>query len=321
VKTVFVTGAEGFVGSHLLDHLNERGYEVVGGVRNRARKLQYERRGTRAIVCDVADAINVARVIAGVRPDAIFHLAGIASPAEAARDPLLAYQSLVTSWANILDAVRRIVPRARVVLASAADVYGNLGSDGRELSEDTYPEPATTFGSLKYTAETIAHTFFRDYHLDLAIGRPFGYLGAQLPEGTALGRVARQLAGWSIASQGTEVSLPYLTLSRSMLPITDVVTAYEQIMVEGRPDATYNICSNEPVSYGTVASRLAAEYGLPIQLTEAAPPTDHEEIAVLRGSNAGLRELHWTPASSLDDAICDVAATYRRQGALAAATP
>ena len=178
MQTVFVTGAEGFAGSHVFELLRRSGYDAVAGVRNRARKLAYERQGCKALVCDVSDAINVARVVASVRPDAVVHLAGLAHPADAAADPLLGYQSIVTAWANILDAVRRTVPRAHVVLASACDVYGDAGRDGQPLSETTSAKPISTFGSLKRTAESIAHTFFRDYHLNITIARPFHYTGA-----------------------------------------------------------------------------------------------------------------------------------------------
>ena len=110
MRTLFVTGAEGFTGRHLVEYLRRRGYEVVGGVRNRARKLALERRQGKAVVCDVSDAITVARAIASVKPDGIIHLAGTARAHEAAVEPLVAYQSIVTGWANVLDAVRRIVP-------------------------------------------------------------------------------------------------------------------------------------------------------------------------------------------------------------------
>jgi len=175
VNTIFVTGAEGFLGTHLSRHLRERGYEVVAGVRNRARKLAYERHFGKALVCDVSDAINVARVIAGVRPDGIVHLAGTSHAHEASAEPLTAYQSIVTAWANVLDGVRRARLRTRVVMASTCEVYGNAGGDGHALHEDTPLEPLSTFASLKVAAESIAHTFYRDYHLDVTIARPFHY--------------------------------------------------------------------------------------------------------------------------------------------------
>jgi nucleoside-diphosphate-sugar epimerase len=189
VKTVFVTGAEGFTGSRLVEQLLSQRYEVIGGVRNRARKLAFEKSHAKALVCDASDAINVARAIASVKPDAIVHLAGCSQPGMADAAPLEAYQSIVTAWANVLDGARRVAPRTKILLASSCDVYGNAGADGTPLTEEHPLSPVTTFGSLKAAAETIAHTFYRNFKTNVTIARPFPYIGAGLsPAGRHLGR-------------------------------------------------------------------------------------------------------------------------------------
>ena len=99
MRNVLVTGAEGFAGTHLIEFLRGRGVDVVAGVRNRGRKLALERRVGKALVCDVSDAINVARVVAGVKPDGIIHLAGCSRPFSASCEPLEAYQSIVKACA------------------------------------------------------------------------------------------------------------------------------------------------------------------------------------------------------------------------------
>ena len=208
MKTVFVSGAEGFAGSHLIQYLRQRGYDVVCGVRNRSRKLTLERNAFKALVCDVGDAINVARTIASVKPDCVVHLAGTSRAGDAAEEPLTAYQSIVTAWANVLDAVRRTVPRARVLLASAADVYGNAGGGGQALTESTATQPVSTFGALKAAAETIATTFFNSYHLNTTIVRPFPYIGGNQPESFFFGSVATKLANWDATKNGGELKLP-----------------------------------------------------------------------------------------------------------------
>lgn len=312
MRTVFLTGAEGFAGSHLLGHLREHGYDVVAGVRNRARKLAYERQHYKALVCDVADAINVARVIAIVRPDAVLHLAGIARPADAANDPLQGYQSIVTAWANILDAVRRTVPRARVVLASACDVYGNAGSDAHPLREDTPIQPTTTFGSLKRAAETIAHTFYRDYRLNVAIARPFHYTGPGQPERFFLGAIARRFADWDTGLYGRELQLPDLNCRRDWLHVNDVAAAYQRLIEDDRPDQTYNICSGEARTCREVVAAVAAAFGLELDLREASDTDDAGQIPALVGDNAKLRnELHWQPAHTVGEALHDLVRTYQ----------
>jgi GDP-4-dehydro-6-deoxy-D-mannose reductase len=321
VQTVLVTGAEGFAGSHVLALLEEHGYEPVAGVRNRARKLIYERQNRKALVCDITDAINVARVIAGVRPGAVIHLAGIACPTDAARDPLLAYQSIVTAWANILDAVRRTVPRARVVLASACDVYGNAGRDGQPLSETTPPQPINTFGSLKRAAETIAHAFYRHYRVNVTIARPFHYTGPGQPDRFFYAAVAGRLTARAAEAETGQLSLPDLSCRRDLLHVRDVAVAYQRIMEDGRPNETYNICSGQALTCREIVERMAAELDLSLNLGELPAGQDDGQIAALRGDNTKLREeLNWAPSRTLEETLRELVGSCR-SGTETAAQP
>lgn len=314
MQTVLITGAEGFAGTHLLTHLRQQGREVVAGVRNRARKLSYERQGVRSLVCDVADAINVARVVAGVRPDGIVHLAGPSRPADAAADPLLAYQSIVSAWANVLDAVRRTVPRARILLVSAADVYGRAG-DG-PLVETTPPRPTTTFGSLKHSAEAIAATFFRDYHLNLTVARPFTCAGPGQSPRSYFGAVAWRLAEFESQAGTAELWLPDLDCRRDVLHVQDAVAAYARLLTDGRPNEVYNVCSGEAVACRDLVLSMAAERGVAVELRELPAEAAEPQTACLVGDNRKLRaELGWAAARTATDAVRElVAGTRARAG-------
>lgn len=313
MKTLFVTGAEGFTGRHLCDTLRKRGYDVVGGVRNRARKLVFEKQTGKAIVCDVSDAINVARAIASARPDAVIHLAGPSQPQMAADEPLMAYQSIDTAWANVLDGVRRAVPRARIVLASSCDVYGSSGADGRPLREDAPLQPVNTFGALKATAESIAQTFFANYHLNITVVRPFHYTGAGQSEESYFGGIARKLAAWDAAASGTTLSLPDLAFVRDVLHVQDVVEAYIAVLENGRPNETYNICSGRTASIRDLVQMLIRCSGTNVTC-ESLPSPPEGQIAALCGDNTKLcQQLNWKPTRTLEAAFQELLQSCRAQ--------
>ena len=316
MQTIFVTGAEGFAGSLLTRQLQQRGYAVVAAVRNRARKLAYERQHGKALVCDITDAINVARAVASAQPDAVVHLAGESHPWAATEQPLGAYQSIVTAWANVLDAVRRSCPRARVLLISACDVYGDAGRDGRPLSEETPPHPVNTFGSLKLAAESIAHTYFERYHLNLTIARPFHYTGPGQPESLFFGAAAKQIAEWNPNTDGEELSLPDLSCQRDLLHVHDVVQAYERLLHDGKPNEIYNVCSGEALSCREIVETMARAARVPIRFVEQPATGDSEPIQALCGDNTKLRtQLGWQPTHTLSGAIQDLMGSYQPQAA------
>jgi GDP-4-dehydro-6-deoxy-D-mannose reductase len=305
VKTFFVTGADGFTGRHLIRHLKQAGHEAVGGVRNRARKLAFERQFGKALVCDISDAISVARAVASVKPDTVIHLAGTSQPAEAAEEPLLAYQSIVSAWANVLDAVRRAVPRAKVVLASACEVYGRSCNGQTPLTEETPTQPVDAFGSLKAAAEAIARTFFLNCHLDITIVRPFHYIGPGLPDGSYFGAVARRLAEWDSALGHGELSLPDLECRRDLLHVLDVVEAYARVAADGKPNQTYNICSGRTYTVREVVEMLARSAGREVRIVEQ--PAESSAIPTLWGGNDRLRnDTGWQPTRTVEQAAAEL---------------
>lgn len=312
MQTVFVSGAEGFLGSRLTAALRNEGYAVVSGVRNRARKLAIEREQHKALVCDVSDPINVARVIASVQPDAVIHLASMATATHAADEPLLGYQSIVTAWANMLDAVRRTVPRAHVVLASACDVYGTAGDNGQPLTEITPTKPITTFGSLKRAAESIAHTFYRDFHLNITIARPFHYVGAGQPGHFFFGAVARQLAAWDPSAQGQTLRLPDLSCQRDLLHVDDVAKAYLALLKDGRPNEIYNIASGQGRECREIVQIMLRNLNLSLQLEETPPGAHDSQIRSLVGDHTRITsDTGWQPTSTIEAAIADLTGSAR----------
>lgn len=302
MKTLFVTGAEGYTGSHLVPYLTRRGYDVVGGVRNRARKLAFEKEHGRALVCDVADPINVARCVASVKPDGVIHLAGLSQPWAADKNPLGAFQSIVVGWANILDAVRRSAPRAKVILSSASDVYGRSAEQNQRLSEDAPLSPFSVYGSLKLAAENIARTFHRSYHTDITIVRPFQYVGPQQSANFFFAWVANQIANWD-ESRGDALTLPDLACSRDLLHIDDVVEGYAVLLEEGAPNQAYNLCSGKTLTVREIAEQLVARSGRSIRI-QAETADDQVQVNHLCGDPTKIMEqTEWSPLRSAEVAL------------------
>jgi len=311
VKTIFVTGAEGFTGCRLVQHLSRNGYQVVGGVRNRARKLAFEKKFGKALVCDVSDAIHVARVVASVKPDGIIHLAGLSRPHRADQEPLEAYQSIVTGWANLLDAVRRIVPRARVLLVSACEVYGRAGDSGQPLREDTPLKPANTFGALKATAESIARTFFNNFHLNLSIARPFHYTGPGQSDDFFYSAVARRVAAWQQGEGGATQTLPDLDCRRELLHVDDVVEAYRRLLENGRPNETYNVCTGTARTVREYCQILCQAITKPMTIEDE--PTADQPVKCYCGDPGRINEhTGWKATHTSEQALLDLLNSWRQ---------
>lgn len=301
MKTVFVTGAGGYIGGRLLIYLRDRGCDVVAGVRNRSRKLAYEKAGIRALVCNVADAINVARAVASIRPDGVVHLAGVSTPRDAQLDPLAAFQDVVCGWANVLDAVRRASPRARVVAVSSYEVYPGTTGD-RLLREDSDADPTSVLGALKLQAEQLARSYYREFRTDVTIARPFCVVGPRQPAKFPFASYLEIIA----ASAGGAVEVPNMDDRLDVVHADDAVAALERLLADGKPDTVYNICGGQSVPNRELLAALVAERGLGVELRPSSA-SGRGGPASFRGDPSRMQaDTGWSVGRSALDALRDL---------------
>ena len=135
MEHVLLTGAAGFAGSHLVSRL------VGGGVR------------TTSFEGDVRDRESLRAAVAATEPDAVAHLAGVASVAESFGDPHGVWDVNATGTANVLLAVAAEAPDARVLVVSSAEVYGAVPERQQPIREERALAPRTPYGASKAAAE------------------------------------------------------------------------------------------------------------------------------------------------------------------------
>ncbi|HEY1479861.1 MAG TPA: GDP-mannose 4,6-dehydratase, partial [Gaiellales bacterium] len=167
-----VTGARGFAGRHAIAALRARGVE------------------TRSFEGDVRDAAVCLEQVRLAAPDAVLHLAAIASVGDAWRRPDEVRDVNVGGTRNLLAAIERTAPGARVVLVSSAEVYGAIPEDDQPIEEGAAPQPCSPYAESKLEAEAIA----RDSALAWVIARAFPQIGPGQDERFAIASFASQIA-------------------------------------------------------------------------------------------------------------------------------
>ncbi|MBU6516371.1 MAG: GDP-mannose 4,6-dehydratase, partial [Acidobacteria bacterium] len=140
-----ITGGQGFVGRHLAQHLRSSGDEVTVADRE----------------TDVTARGALSAALAVARPDVVFHLAAMTSVAESWKRPAEYTRVNVLGTANLLDAAHEVVPDARVVVVSSAEVYGVVSEDQLPLRESSPAVPANPYSTSKLEAELVAREAVR----------------------------------------------------------------------------------------------------------------------------------------------------------------
>ena len=289
-----VTGGKGFVGQWLTAHLTDQGDEVT--------VIDLE--------TDVADGAAVRRVMADVRPDAVYHLAALTHVGDSWDDPSQVLRVNVLGTAEILAAARSAPGLPRVLVVSSAEVYGVVRADDLPLGEETATLPASPYAASKLAAEAVALQAWRGYGQPVLVVRPFNHIGPGQSPNFFVPALAKRIVE---ARRSGATSMPVGTLStrRDFTDVRDVVVAYRRLIEVGEPGGVYNVCSGRDVSMAEVAHDLLRLAGADLDLVTDPALVRPVDVPVLRGDATRLRETTgWEPVIPLATTLADVLSSW-----------
>jgi GDP-4-dehydro-6-deoxy-D-mannose reductase len=309
-----VTGGAGFAAQWLERALLERGWEVVAaglGVPPQTSVLgEAERRSVRWVETDVRQAADIARALDAARPDAVFHLAGIAFVPAAAADPGETYEVNVVGAVRLLTAVgqRRQVGALDpvVVLVGSGEQYGRHGTAELPLSETAAQCPLSVYAASKAAQEVVALHAARAQGLRVIATRSFNHSGpGQAAHFLLPALVARALE--ARADGRRTVVVGNREPIRDYLHVQDVAAAYLALAERGVPGEVYNVCSGEGVAVGELAANVLQRVGVRADITTDASLVRSVDLPALVGSPEKLRRTTgWSPQRTRADIIDDL---------------
>jgi len=293
-----ITGATGFVGPHLVAHLQSEGDDVTGiGHTNGP---------------DLLDADGWIDLIARTTPDVIYHLAGFSDVGASWKAPREVFRQNAEGTLSVLEAARLNGVR-RVVLVSSADVYGIASPASLPLTETAPLQPRSPYGASKQAAEALAQQYGRGWGLDVIIVRPFNHIGPGQSPNFFAPAIASKIARAELAGGG-QVTHGDLSPERDFTDVRDVVRAYRLIATTGRTGATYNVCSGKAVAMSSILEDLIGAAMVPISTDPDPDLVRPVDLPVLRGSFEALREdTGWEPSIELSDTLVDVLGDARQR--------
>ncbi len=277
---IWVNGASGFVGSWLVPRLEAAGHAVVAVDRE----------------VDVVDAAAVSESIADAQPDAIVHLAAVASVAASIGKPEATARVNTLGALHVLRATAQHAPGARVLLVGSGEVYG-AASDESAFDEGARLLPSSPYARSKAAADLLGASF-GGRGLDVIRARPFNHTGPGQSDAFVASSFARQLAEIEAGRRAPELHVGNLASVRDFLDVADVVDAYERLLDRAVPAAPYNIASGIGVAIGALLEQLLAN--------STARPVIREDPGRWRPANTAVgnsdrlrRTTGWKPSRPL----------------------
>ena len=306
-----VTGGAGFIGSHLVDALLDRGDEAVAlddlstGRRENLRPAL--ERGARLVEGDVTDVDAVAAAFAEARPDAVLHLAAQVDVRRSVSDPAFDLAVNVGGTINLLERAREAGVSRFVFASTGGAIYGEGAGRDLPLDESAECRPEAPYGQSKHAAEG---------YVSLC-GRLHGLSGASLRFGNVYGPRQDPHGEAGVVAIFTGVLLaggrPRVfgdgRQTRDYVFVADVVAALLAALDSER-EGVYNVGTGIETDVLDLGARLAAACGREFD-PEMAPARPGEAQRISISSALAERELGWRPASDLADGLRVTAESIR----------
>ena len=307
---IFITGATGFAGSHLVDRLLADRHEIFALVHDSTSHQQLpDNPLVQGIPGDLLQLASLKKVVNEARPDVIFHLAGQAYPALSWHDPAFTLAVNAGGTANLLEAAVAFgLPR--VIVVSSAEIYGQVQKDMLPLTEATIPEPRHPYGISKLAASQLAAVYWDRYALPVVEARPFNHIGPRQTTGFVVADFASQLAAIKLGQKIPRMSVGNLEAQRDFTDVRDVAAAYVDLARSGQPGEAYFICSGKPVPIYDLLTMLSELAGVDVEVVFDPARMRPSDTPSLYGSYAKIEEhTGWSPQiplrQSLEDALND----------------
>lgn len=305
MKTILVTGADGFIGSHLVEKLIDEGYKVKAfvyynsfnswGWLDTLPKEKLKR--IEIFAGDVRDPNGVRTAVKGV--DMIFHLAALIAIPYSYHSPDSYVDTNVKGTLNILQAARDF-NLERILVTSTSEVYGTalyVPIDEKHPKQGQSPYSASKIG-----ADAMADAFYRSFNLPVTIVRPFNTFGPRQSARAVIPTIITQLL-----SGKTEIKLGALHPTRDLLFVKDTVSGFLEIAKSSKTiGQEINMATQQEISIADLAQKLINLINPQAKIIsedERLRP-EKSEVERLLGSAEKISSLtSWKPQYTLDEGL------------------
>jgi NAD dependent epimerase/dehydratase len=303
LKKLLVTGAGGFIGSHLVEALVQQGYEVKALVHYNSRndwgwleKSQY-RDEIEVVTGDIRDYDCVSKAVRD--RNGIFHLAALIGIPYSYVSPLAYIQTNVIGSYNVLEAAKENNIE-KVIITSTSEVYGTAQS---VPITETHPlNPQSPYAASKVSADQMALSYYRSFNTPVVLCRPFNTYGPrQSARAVIPSLISQALSGRE------EIRTGNLKPTRDFNYVLDTVAGFIELYntkdLEGQ---VFNIATQNEISMSELLQKILALTGRKLKIIEDVSRIRPEKSEVMRllGSNEKvLSSTAWKPRYSLDQGL------------------
>jgi GDP-4-dehydro-6-deoxy-D-mannose reductase len=309
---ILITGVTGFVGRHLVRHLESVGSSELWGTSRQDPAPADWPSGVRRLKADLTEPRQVRKLLAKCRPTQIYHLAGQASVARSWESPAATYVSNIHGQLNLFEALLHLKLFPRVLVVGSSDEYGALEPSEIPVRETNPLRPMSPYGISKVAQDLMGYQYFRASKLPVIRTRAFNHTGPGRPASYALSGFASQFVRMELGLQPPVLHVGDLSVRRDYLDVRDVVHAYEKAITKGVPGEVYNICAGHSYRLQDIVEMMRSRSHIKISIKQDPDRLRPADFPVICGDPSKFRKLTgWKPRIPIERTVDDLMTYWR----------
>ncbi|HVT01330.1 MAG TPA: GDP-mannose 4,6-dehydratase [Patescibacteria group bacterium] len=311
-----ITGVTGFAGSFLAENLISAGYEVSGTYLNDNSVNNVSAISDKLTLhkVDLQNALEVNELIKNLKPDYVFHLAALTSPAESFKNPSEFINNNIDVEINLLEAVRMNDLKPRILIVSSGETYGNVKAEDLPIDEATPMMPVNPYAVSKIAQDRLGYQYFVAYKIPIIIIRPFNHIGPKQSPDFVVSSFAKKIAEIESGKMEPVLKVGNLSAKRDFTDVKDMVDAYRLILEKGEPGEAYNAGSGKSTEIKEVLDTLLSfsEKQITVEVDDSLlRPIDVEDLVC---DNSKIKDATgWEPKIPLEQTLREVLDYWRGQ--------
>lgn len=314
MQKILITGATGFVGSHLVEYLlSEKNGNIVGTFLSE-KSVQNIQEKEKITLCQInlKEKEQVDALFQTHKPDIVYHLAALSSPAESFKHPAETLTNNIVSQIQVLEGVRQHASHARVLVVASSDMYGAVMQEELPLTENSPFIPVTPYAVSKITQDYLGLQYHISYALDIVRARPFNHIGPRQSEVFVVSRFAKQIAEIEKGKQDPVLQVGNMEAKRDFTDVRDIVKAYTLLLEKGKSGEAYNIGSGKSYKISEILDMLLYLSDEKIKVERNEDLIRPADIPELRCDGTKLiSETNWRPSIPLNKTLQDTLDYWR----------
>jgi nucleoside-diphosphate-sugar epimerase len=312
-KTALVTGAEGFIGSHLVKFLQAKGWEVIGSYLLHDATLSPEAQNLRFAQCDLRNGQRVTQLLAEVQPSHIFHLGAQSLPTVSWADPVGTFESNIMGSLHLFEAVRHMKRPPVIVSACSSAEYGHVPPAAIPVVEEQALRPLHPYGISKVCLDLLAREYFLDYGIPAVNLRLFNTTGPGKTN-DAPSDFVRQLVAIKKGLQPPVIEVGNLKPRRAFLDVRDTVRGFYLAAMKGKRGEAYNLCAASTHEVGEILRTAIRLSGVKAKIRPAARLMRPSDEKIIFGSTQKVFEdTGWKPTLTIEQTLSSMLEYWDRK--------